>query len=244
MSDTPERAAGEGVAVNGVNRHNLTGRIQSLVRKVMATSPRQLRGGYRLVTHVLAAAVAAFFVYTAGFGDVLGRKSSRALPGRDAGRSCSCGSRRETRRRATASPARRAARRRGGATAAYFIWEYPTMVRRAGLATPPDVTMGARRHPPRAGSGAARRRTGGAARRRRRAALRIARGRARTLPGSIAHSGFTAERVVTSVYMSARRAVRCRDLHVRHARVPLRDLWRVPGAVRRRPILHRAAVQP
>ncbi|HSL69740.1 MAG TPA: TRAP transporter fused permease subunit [Longimicrobiales bacterium] len=186
------------ISVNGQNR---TGRIQHLIRKVMAASPRPLQGGYRFATHVLAAALAIFYVYTAGFG-VFSAESHRALflagtqvlvflwfPARDA------------------SPRARFSLLDGllalaaAFTAVYFIWEYPTMVRRAGLATPADVTLGALAIF--LSLEAARRVVGPVVPLVAVAALLFAwRELAPYLPGAIAHRGFTAERMVTSVYMS------------------------------------------
>ena len=167
----------------------------------MATSPRPLQGGHRLVTHVLAAAVAALYVYTAGFG-VFSAESHRALflagtqvlvflwfPAR------------------TSSPRARFSvldallALIAALTAVYLIWEYPTMVRRAGLATPADVMMGALAIV--LSLEAARRVVGPVVPLVAFASLLFAwREFAPYLPGSIAHRGFTAERMVTSVYMS------------------------------------------
>ncbi len=167
----------------------------------MASSPRPLQGGYRLVTHVLAAAVAALYVYTAGFG-VFSAESHRALflagtqllvflwfPARTA----------SPRARFSVPDALLALI--AALTAVYFIWEYPTMVRRAGLATPADVTMGALAIV--LSLEAARRVVGPVVPLVAFAALLFAwREFAPYLPGSIAHRGFTVERMVTSVYMS------------------------------------------
>ena len=178
-----------------------TVRWQQLARKVMAASPRPLAGVYRLATHVLAVLLAALYVYTAGFG-MFSVESHRALflagtqalvflwfPARA----------RSPRARFTVLDALLAAA--AAATAVYFIWEYPTMVRRAGLATPPDVTMGAVAIL--LGLEAARRVVGPVVPLVAVAALLFAsREVAPYLPGAIAHRGFTAERVITSLYMS------------------------------------------
>jgi TRAP transporter 4TM/12TM fusion protein len=178
-----------------------TVRIQHLVRKVMGASPRPLEGGYRLTTHGLAAAMATLYVYTAGFG-VFSAESHRALflagsqalvflwfPAQNA----------SPRTRFSLPDALLALI--AVLTATYFIWEYPSMVRRAGLATPADVTMGIIAIL--LGLEAARRVVGPVVPLVAVGALLFAwRELAPYLPGAIAHRGFTPERIVTSVYMS------------------------------------------
>ncbi|HEY7443806.1 MAG TPA: TRAP transporter fused permease subunit [Vicinamibacterales bacterium] len=187
--------------MTSVNGQNWTGRIQHLVRKVMAASPRPLEGGYRAAAHLVAATLAAFFVYTAGFG-VFTAESHRALflagtqilvflwfPAR------------------YGSPRGRFSFVDGllamiaVLVAAYFIWEYPTMVRRAGLATPNDVALGVLAIV--LSLEAARRVVGPVVPLVAICSLLFAwRELAPYLPGTIAHRGFTAERMITSIYMS------------------------------------------
>jgi TRAP-type uncharacterized transport system fused permease subunit len=187
--------------MTSVNGQNWTGRIQHLVRKVMAASPRPLEGGYRAAAHLVAATLAAFFVYTAGFG-VFTAESHRALflagtqilvflwfPAR------------------YGSPRGRFSFVDGllamiaVLVAAYFIWEYPTMVRRAGLATPNDVALGVLAIV--LSLEAARRVVGPVVPLVAICSLLFAwRELAPYLPGTIAHRGFTAERMIMSIYMS------------------------------------------
>ena len=176
-------------------------RIQQVVRCVMGATPRPLRGPYRVATHAVAAGLAALYVYTAGFG-VFSAESHRAifLAGTQAlaflwfpARS---GSPRERFSVIDALLALAAA-----ATAVYFVSEYPTMVRRAGLATPADIAFGAVAIV--LGLETARRVVGPVVPIVALGALLFAwRDLAPYLPGAIAHRGFTPERIVTSLYMS------------------------------------------
>jgi TRAP transporter 4TM/12TM fusion protein len=176
-------------------------RLQHLVSTVMAASPRPLEGGARVTTHVVAAALGTLYLYTAGFG-VFSAESHRAifLGGTQAlvflwfpARGTSPRSRFSVPDAVLALAA--------ALTAAYFIWEYPSLVRRAGLATPADVTLGALAIL--LGLEAARRVVGPIVPLVAIVGLLFAwREIAPYLPGAVAHRGFTAERIVTSLYMS------------------------------------------
>jgi TRAP transporter 4TM/12TM fusion protein len=184
-----------------VNSRNLTDRIQQFVRSVMAASPRPLQGACRVVAHGLAAMFAAFYVYTAGSG-VFSAESHRAvfLAGTQALVFLWFPARHSS-PRARFSLLDALLALIAAVTAAYFVWEYPTMVRRAGLATPADVTLGALAIL--LSLEAARRVVGPIVPLVAGAALLFAwRELAPYLPGSIAHRGFTAERMISSVYMS------------------------------------------
>ncbi|MBI4520338.1 MAG: TRAP transporter fused permease subunit, partial [Gemmatimonadetes bacterium] len=105
-------------------------------------SPRPLAGAYRQITQVVAALFAATYLYTAGFG-VFSPESHRAL---FLGFTlvlaffCFPAGRRSPRARFSAPDVVLAAA--AVAVTAYFIWEYPTLVRRAGEYTSTDVGLG------------------------------------------------------------------------------------------------------
>lgn len=184
-----------------MNRQTWIARVQHFVSTVMAANPRPLEGAYRLTTHVLAAVVGAFYLYTAGFG-VFSAESHRAvfLGGTQALVFLWFPARARSPRARFSLPDGVLALM-AALTAAYFIWEYPSMVRRAGLATPADVTLGAIAIL--LGLEAARRVVGPMVPLVAVVALLFAwREFAPYFPGAVAHRGFTAERIVTSLYMS------------------------------------------
>ncbi len=184
-----------------VNGPAWTDRFQGLVRHLMISRPRPLQGGYRLGTHAIAALFAALYVYMSGFG-VFSPESHRALflgfslvllflwfPARDS----------SPQDRFSVPDALLALA--SVAITVYFIREYPTIVRRVGVATLPDITLGVTAIL--LSLEASRRVVGPVVPLIATASLLFAwREVASFLPGALAHRGFAAERIVTFLYTS------------------------------------------